>query len=100
MSRWELTDEVKEKYLPVIQELIKQIEESDNTEEIYKDFSDTKLNPYTLKELVCSLGYEDNDGMDTNGWEMDFWIYLNKDGCKTLCLSGTGITFELKLGAA
>ena len=99
MNRYELTNEIREEYLPIVQELIKQIEESDNAEEICKDFSDTRLNPYTLEKLLEELGYENNE-MDTNGWQMDFWIYFTKDGCKTLCLSGTGITFELKLSAA
>lgn len=28
---------------------------------------------------------------------MDFWIYLNKPNHVSLCITGTGITFELIL---
>ncbi len=60
------------------------------------DFSDTELSPYTLQKLIEELGYEDED-TETNGWQWDFWTTMKKKDHKDLCISGTGITFELKL---
>lgn len=43
-----------------------------------------------------SLGYKQGY-LDTNGWEMDFWIPFTKENCKPLVVSGCGITFTLTL---
>ena len=97
MSRWELTEAVKEKYVPIVERYIKEIEEEEFPEDIEAlDFSDTELNPYTLWKLLEGLGYK-HDDTDQNGWEMDFWLSFKKDGHKTLTIKGTGITFSLKL---
>jgi hypothetical protein len=95
MSRYILTNDVKGIYAPIVQEFIKKLEA--NEEENPKlNLSDTKLNPYTLIELLEELGYSKED-QDENGWQMDFWITMTKQGCKSLCIGGTGITFELNL---
>jgi hypothetical protein len=99
MSRWELTEEVRLKYTPVVEEFIKQVElskYSDGENRLEKDFSDTELNPYTLVKLLETLGYEEID-QDSNGWQLDFWITMKKDRHKSLYVLGTGMTFELKL---
>lgn len=105
MSRYELTSDVKNKWYPVIKDFLDILDnwkpeyENDDTKKTELDLSDTELNPYTLKELLINeFGYEeDNDKFDTNGWQMDFWIYLNKLNHVPLCITGTGITFELNL---
>ncbi|EJW13952.1 hypothetical protein M5X02_30715 [Paenibacillus alvei] len=99
MNRWLLTEEVKQKYTPIIQGFIDKLEamNPDEQEDLLEiNLSDTGLNPYTLQELLESLGYEKTD-FDDNGWQMDFWITMEKNGCKSIVIEGTGIIFELKL---
>lgn len=104
-NRYELTKEIKDKWFPVIKDFLDILDnwkpeyENDDTKKTELDLSDTELNPYTLKELLINeFGYEeDSDKFDTNGWQMDFWIYLNKSSHVPLCITGTGITFELSL---
>lgn len=94
---YELATDVREKYVPIVKKFIDELEASqDASPDIYKDFSRTELNPYTLGIILTELGYEE-DGFDENGWEMDFWITYKKPGCKTLTLAGTGIIFEMVL---
>lgn len=108
MNRWQLTDEIKEKYRPIIQKFLDrmenlttdEIEQMDN-EEFCLELSDTELRPYTLLELMKEFGYG-NEEFDDNGWELDFWIDISKDGAypstsERLCIHGCGMTFELNL---
>ncbi|MEC2266445.1 hypothetical protein [Bacillus subtilis] len=99
MSTWVLTDEVKDQYTPIVQEFIDKVEAANpqDTEELLEiDLSGTVLNPYTLEQLLKNLGYESSEH-NYNGWQMDYWITMSKDGAKPLDINGTGITFELKL---
>lgn len=99
MNRWRLSEEVKAKYTPIVQEFIDQVEAVDPetaTDYLVKDLSDTELNPSTLSELLDGMGYKKGD-MQTNGWQYDFWITFEKNGCRPLSVSGCGYTFELKL---
>ncbi|WCF11432.1 hypothetical protein NDS46_31230 (plasmid) [Paenibacillus thiaminolyticus] len=98
-NRWTLTDEVKEKFMPVIQEFISKLESmkpEESSELLEIDLSDTELNPFTLVILLESIGYEQTNQND-NGWQMDYWITMCKEGFKPLLVKGTGITFELRL---
>jgi hypothetical protein len=99
MNRWTLTDEVKEKYTPIILDFINQVETVDReaaTELLEIDFSDTELRPYTLWQILENLGYDDHD-QDDNGWEMDFWLTFRKEGFRPIQIKGCGMTFELIL---
>jgi hypothetical protein len=100
-NRYILTDEVKEKFLPIVQDLINQVESynGDNKNSPEVDLSGTEINPYTLRKLLEDIGYKESEDedMETNGWQMDFWIYMYKPGYKPLTISGCGITFDLKL---
>lgn len=100
MNRWELNPKVKEVCLPIIKEHIDKIEDIDlEYESPYDcqiDLSDTPLNPFTLGRILEDLGYKRYD-TDRNGWEMDFWLYYSKMECKTLVISGCGMTFQLIL---
>ena len=108
MSRFDLTEEVRAKYTPVISKFFDEItsKTTEDLEAMEDDafvlpLSDTELNPYTLQKILkTDFGYKD-DSTDTNGWEMDFWIGLLKDNTKDLtssvCIEGQGITFELNL---
>lgn len=110
MNRWTLTDEVKEKFQPILKEYFNKVEnltyeQIDNmtNEELGIDFSDQGINPYQLRTLLEEFGYEREDQED-NGWELDFWIYMRREdnkqfnsGCEKLVIAGCGMTFELKL---
>ena len=105
VNGWVLTDEQKEKFIPIIE---KYIDTLDSTE-LDKDMPDELeltfqgIGPYQLGKLLEELGYtEDEDcDMETNGWQCDFWMYYTnsnkKNFAERLVISGTGITFELKL---
>lgn len=100
-NRYQLDKSVRKKYLPIIKEHIHRIAncnfEESSRFELSLDLSDTELNPYTLGwMLVNDFGYEEDD-MDRNGWQMDFWVYYTKDDMPSLCIEGCGITFELTL---
>lgn len=112
MNRWKLTEDVKVEYRPIVEKFIDKLQsisseevESINEEVLVFDFSDTKLNPYTLCLLLEELGYIKYDQED-NGWELDFKIYLKKIGenypstCEKLCVYGCGMTFELMLSVS
>lgn len=95
-NRWELSNDVKEKYTPIIVEFINKLESEEPGKPLELNLSNTELNPYTLVELLKNIGYEKIDE-DSNGWQFDFWITLQKENNKSLSVSGTGIVFELKL---
>jgi len=109
-NRWVLTDEVREKYKPIVAEFMNKIwsataedvESWDNDEATLK-LSDTELRPYTLLTLMQEeFGYSRED-FDDNGWELDYWITLEKSGescpsqAEIMCIHGCGMTFELNL---
>lgn len=95
MSRYDLKPETKEKYLPIIQQFIKELEEYPGSSYDKKmNLSDTELNPYTLSVILKDLGYEVLD-LDRNGWEVDFWWYFRKPGCKSVQITGTAMIFEM-----
>lgn len=110
MNRYTLTDELRNEFKPKIQEFLNKMEnltgeqiEHMSNEDFMISFSDTKLNPYILEQILIEMGYEEID-FDKNGWQMDFWINMRrKDNktfdstCERLCISGCGMTFELNL---
>lgn len=103
MSYWNLTEEIKNKFKPIVEEYLNQLENEEITEEQWDgiDLTNKGINPIQLKELLEEeFGYED-DCFDSNGWEHDFWQYMNNDNrknyAKKLCIGGCGMTFELNL---
>lgn len=109
MSRWNLSEDVRNEYKPMVEKFIKKMEALSyeefrelDSEEATLNFSDTKLVPFTLLELLREFGYE-NAEFDNNGWELDFWIYISREDmefpstCENLCIHGCGMTFELNL---
>lgn len=99
-NRYTLSDQVRDKWTPVIKRLLEAIEADPKAaynKELVFDFSDTELNPATVGEILEALGYYEVDRED-NGWQMDFWInYGKEDGFKPITISGTGVTFEGRL---
>ena len=110
MNRWDLTDEHRNQFKPVLEEYLHILEfltpqklARVSYEDITLDLSDTGINPYQLKILMEELGCEE-DEQDQNGWQMDFWIYMNRTDRKTfpsgsqrMVIAGCGITFDLCL---
>lgn len=108
MNRWQLSEDIKKKYKPIIQEFLTKMEnltydeiENMDNEEFCLKLSNTELRPYTLLELMREFGYGNEEFKD-NGWELDFWITISKNGsypstCEELCIHGCGMTFELNL---
>ena len=87
MNRWQLTDEIKEKFVPILKEYLNKMEtmpEEVFEEETYDlDLSDTGINPYQLWQLLeTEFGYEEID-IDENGWEQDFWIKMQRTDGRT-----------------
>ena len=107
MSRYDIDKKVRNKYVAIIGKFLNEVDlKTTKNIEYMEDnsfvlpLSDTELNPYTLQKILeLDFGFEYDD-MDTNGWEMDFWIDLHRDTeglTKRVCISGEGITFTLNL---
>lgn len=97
-NRWKLTPGIIDKYLDEVTQAVQQIQESSEGLEI--DFTGKSgLNPSRMQELLLMLGYGNDDEMDTNGWQWDFWSVFSKAGCTNIQMSGCGMTFELKLSS-
>ena len=116
INRWNLTNEQREKFLPILKEYFNKLENMTDTDvdeilatcndysQFELDLFDTGISPYLLQELLKSeFGYEEHD-FDRNGWQWDFWITMKrKDGktfpstCETMMICGCGMTFELVL---
>lgn len=110
MNRWNLTEEIREKIKPILQQYFDKVEnitaeefEDMSEKELGIDLSDTGINPYQLVKLLEEFGYEETNRND-NGWELDFWIDMKRkddktfiSGCEHLTIAGCGMTFELKI---
>ena len=100
MNRWDLTDEIKngigvriKDWLDYIETNFHILQEEKDEEKL--DLTNCGINPYQLKNFLKELGFEEYD-CDSNGWEMDYWIYFRRNGFK-IRISGTGIIHGLKL---
>jgi hypothetical protein len=94
-NRWNYIPEIKEKYLPSILEFIEKLKINDETQPVL-DLTRSGLAPYHLWKILEELGYE-NDDIDDNGWEQDFWVTMKKDNAPTIIIRGCGMTFEVSL---
>ena len=97
-NRYYATEEQKEKFIPILQDFIDRIEAA-SEEEVYSiqlNLTDKGINPAQVWDILEALGYEE-DYVDHNGWELDFWINFEKEDCRTITMRGTGITFEVLL---
>lgn len=100
VNKWELNDYLRSNEIPSIKKWIdfvevhfdELVEKQDKTE---LDLSDFKINPYQLKLVLEEMGFEDYE-WDSNGWEMDYWIYFERNGFK-IEIQGTAMINELKL---
>ncbi len=102
-NRYELTEELREKYKPIIRKWLDDIQNITEEERIKSviDFGDSGLNPSTLQDLMSEeFGYE-QESFESNGWQWDFWMVVENQNApemiRRLCICGEGITFDLKL---
>ena len=115
MNRWHLTDEIREKFIPILKEYLNRMETM--TEEEFcslpeeeldlfdLNLSDMGINPYQLWQLLEEEFSYKKDSIDRNGWQQDFWIQMKRTdgkifatGCERLVISCCGMTFEITLG--
>lgn len=105
MNRWLLTKEIKEKIKPLLIEYFEKVENTtNNTDDFRIDLSDKGINPYQLWQLLEEDFNYQNEDIDNNGWEQDFWIYMKRidgkhfiSGCENLVIRCCGMTFKLEL---
>lgn len=92
-NRWEVTQEQKNRFIPQIKEFMNKADKNPDTKD-YIDFYNQGISPTQLRDiLIDDLKFEEKYS-EQNGWEMDFWIALSKDGIDYM-IAGTGMTFEL-----
>jgi len=99
VSGWKLSDDLINKFTPIFKDFIYKIEnlpEVVNEEDLTLNLTGKGITPYQAWSLLEILGYEHTD-MNQNGWELDFWLFFEKQGCRRITLRGTGMTFELFL---
>lgn len=97
MGVWEVTESQRDVFLPELKEFIAKLDARENPEEtISINLTDRGINPYQVWLLLEELGY-DEEHLDDNGWERDFWIDFRKEGKEVIHMHCTGITFQLKL---
>lgn len=116
VNRWNLTNEQKEKFIPILKEYFDRLENmtdedvdkicatSKDNSEFELDLTYESIGPYLLRDLLIeNFGYEEVD-FGNSGWEMDLWIYIKrKDGktfpsmCENMVIQGCGMTYSLAL---
>lgn len=111
MNRWILTDEIRNKFKPLLTEYFTKVEnvtfgqvEKMTNEELGLDLSDKGINPYQLWQILEEEFNYRKEDIDWNGWEQDFWIKMKRtdgkyydSGCENLIINCCGMTFELKI---
>lgn len=102
IETWDLTDELREKFKPIVEDYISLLE-SDEVDDIHKKYinlTNQGISPMQLKELLEELGYKDAE-YSSNGWQHDFWWYLTNSNyeryARKLCICGCGMAFDLAL---
>lgn len=95
-NAYEVTDFVRDRIKPIIEDFIKKINYESNYAEL--DLTGMSVNPYQIWMILEDLGYESHS-IEDNGWQLDFWMDFTKEGYPTITMAGTGITFEVKLYA-
>ena len=108
-NRWLLTDDIREKIAPLVKQFLDKLDTlsedemwdmADEYDCVSIDLSDMRINPYQLRTLLEEdFGYTKHD-LDTNGWELDFWLRMTnpeKTSKRKLLIQGCGMTAELRL---
>ena len=101
VNKWELNDYLRNNEIPSIKKWIDFVEVHfdelrEKQDKIELDLSDFKINPYQLQLALEEMGFKKDEDYDINGWEMDYWIYFERNGFK-IEIQGTAMIHELKL---
>lgn len=92
-NRWNPTEEQRKEFIPIIKEYLEKVKS--NPEEVL-DLYGKGIAPYPLQTILLEdFGFEEVS-FDNNGWELDYWITLSKDG-QHFVIAGTGMTHEIVL---
>lgn len=106
MSRWDMTNEQRGLLRQKLTDWFRKINSMTDKEyaeadrkSIALDLYNSGISPQHVRDILQEeFGYEELS-MENNGWEWDYWIYFAKENvinrCDKLCVSGTGVTFEL-----
>lgn len=101
MESWNISNPQRDKFRPIIDKYINNINIADECELVeVLNLTFSGISPIQLRDLLMEFGYEEAS-FDSNGWQYDFWIKMvnHKDERRSgrLTISGCGISFSLKL---
>lgn len=107
MSEWKIPENKRKELVELLKNFFNKFKNISNDEFENLKNNELELNlyglgfcPYWIKTVLEEdFEYEVID-TDRNGWEMDFWIYLdtvNDDYPSNIYICGCGMTFELKV---
>lgn len=107
MNRWEIPENKRKELINLLKDFFYKFKNMSNDE--FENLKDNELEldlyglgfcPYWVEDVLeKNFNYEVID-TDRNGWEMDFWIYLDtadEDYSSNIKICGCGMTFELKV---
>ena len=80
----DLADAEIERLLPIFKGIITVLE-SEEYDSI--EVSMINVGPKDVMDILNVLGYEREDGWNTNGWEQDTWYYFDKQTAKAYVFS-------------
>lgn len=93
-GEWQLRDWEQEYWIRKIESYIQDL--CRNTDKI--DLTKEDINPYQLWKILELLGWERDDDVDTNGWELDMWMtFYNPHYYYDLIVFSCGMTFSLEM---
>ena len=102
IETWDLTDEQREKFKPMVEDYIAKLEaeDFDDVNKVSLDLTFQGIAPRQLQTLLEELGYYD-DYSNRNGWQCDYWIYMDNEKkrgyARRLCIAGCAMGFTMVL---
>lgn len=104
MNKYNLPDSLVEHYKKLFEDFIAQLKAAQAANERPEfqslDLREEGITPaQAIALLEDEFGYEMFE-MDTNGWELDFWIRMLHPDLPNIIVAGTGLTFESELRGA
>lgn len=104
MNKYNLPDSMVEYYKKILEGFIAELkaaQAANETPEIHSlDLREEGITPtQAINILEDEFGYEMTE-MNTNGWQLDFWITMFHQDLPNILVAGTGMTFELELRGA